>query len=141
MRKSLRTSKSYLIEGKLVKKGTRIIIEEFDNLGGMPSVDPEREDLYAMKRKRRLRRISRMDLPSEDMESVGEEAMNSDSPVETMRRARMARLRRMKRVCKKAEDGTDDSVDDIDDIDDNVDDEPIEERIRRMKRLRRMRRK
>lgn len=139
MRKSIRTSKSYFIEGKLVKKGTRIILEEFEDLGSAPNVDPEMEDIYTMRRKKRLGRFSRMDVPSDDMEAVGEEAMETDSPVETMRRARMAKLRRLRRACKKAEDTSDD-MEDVEDVEDTNDVEDTESEVKAMRRMARMRR-
>lgn len=144
MRKVIRTSKSYLIEGKLVKRGTRIILEDCEDLGSAPMVKPEMEDVYAMRRKKRLGRFSRMDIPAEDMEDVGGEAMETDSPVdmEALRRAKRMHLRR---ACKRAEDTSDDGKEDMGGNAENSEENEVKTmrraRIARMRRLRRMSRR
>ena len=66
MKKAFRTTKSYILEGKLIKKGSRIVVESEDYTDTtVPPVEssdasmPDEEDLdmYAIRRLRRLNKI------------------------------------------------------------------------------------
>lgn len=146
MKKMIKATKSYLIEGKLVKKGSKIIVEEFD------------DDIDAF-RNARCARLNKFRRATNDSGEVIDDVELNDDLITTdisgeddadvvlddvvaMRRAkarRMARIRAMRRAkAKKAEDSVE--VDE-DETEDKVDvKEEARRRARRMARIHAMRR-
>ena len=114
-RKTIRVTKPYLIEGIVLKKGARVIVESDDITSTVPpatssNTSPNSEDLdmYAMRRNRKFRNARRR---AEDEVFIDDEVLDEEDDFDTevandimaLRRARLARLRRLRRA-KKAED-------------------------------------
>ena len=111
MTKTIRLRKPIMVEGKIISKGARILVEseDIEDVGVVdttPAEDTIDYDVEKMKRLARIRKLRAMKKAEGEVVSADENDDPVDFPadeIQALRRARMAKLRKL-RAMKKAED-------------------------------------
>ena len=114
MRKSIKLRKAIMVEGKIISKGAKILVEsdDIEDVGVVdttPAEDTIEYDVAAAKRLAKLRRIRAMKRAEGEVVTADENDQPEDFPaddIQALRKARcLAKLRALKaRRAKKAED-------------------------------------
>ena len=111
MTKTIRLRKPIMVEGKIISKGARILVEseDIEDVGVVdttPAEDTIDYDVEKMKRLARIKKIRAMKKAEAEVVTADENDDPVDFPadeIQALRRARMAKLRKL-RAMKKAED-------------------------------------
>jgi vacuolar-type H+-ATPase subunit I/STV1 len=138
-RKVVTLSKPYLVEGRILRKGTKVLIESEDYLDAVTPADTGAPELAVM---RKFRRMDEPFLAEEDDTLLDEEGEVEAEIAATMRKLR--RLQRMKKMDAddelKEEDDELKEEDELEEADLEGDrEDPIQmRRLRRMRQMRKM---
>ena len=136
MTKSIRLRKPIMVEGKIISKGARILVEseDIEDVGVVdttPAEDTIDYDVEKAKRLARIRKLRAMKKAEAEVVTADENDDPVDFPadeIQALRRMRMAKLRKL-RAMKKAED---------EEIEEE-DEETVEEKKKRLARIRKLR--
>ena len=136
MTKSIRLRKPIMVEGKIISKGARILVEseDIEDVGVVdttPAEDTIDYDVEKAKRLARIRKLRAMKKAEAEVVTADENDEPVDFPadeIQALRRMRMAKLRKI-RAMKKAED---------EEIEEE-DEETVEEKKKRLARIRKIR--
>lgn len=156
--KTITTKKAYLIEGKIIPKGTKICLKEEDEALDtyVPPVEssdttPNSYDIEALRRARKLRRMKKAE---DEGEKEDETSAEENSEVEALRRMRRIRQFKKMRRLHRMDDPMCEEDDDIFENDENPTPTPSMARrfrraeepttdveaLRRMRKIRQLRR-
>ena len=137
MTKSIRLRKPIMVEGKIISKGARILVEseDIEDVGVVdttPAEDTIDYDVEKAKRLARIRKLRAMKKAEAEVVTADENDDPVDFPadeIQALRRMRMAKLRKL-RAMKKAEEN--------EEIEEE-DEETVEEKKKRLARIRKLR--
>ena len=136
MTKTIRLRKPIMVEGKIISKGARILVEseDIEDVGVVdttPAEDTIDYDVEKAKRLARIKKIRAMKKAEGEVVSADENDDPVDFPadeIQALRRARMAKLRKLRNM-KKAED----------EIEEEDEEETVAEKKARLARIRKLR--
>lgn len=136
MTKTIRLRKPIMVEGKIISKGARILVEseDIEDVGVVdttPAEDTIDYDVEKAKRLARIKKIRAMKKAEGEVVSADENDEPVDFPadeIQALRRARMAKLRKL-RAMKKADD----------EIEEEDEEETVAEKKARLARIRKLR--
>ena len=136
MKRTIRLRKPIMVEGKIISKGARILVEseDIEDVGVVdttPAEDTIDYDVEKAKRLARIKKIRAMKKAEAEVVTADENDDPVDFPadeIQALRRARMAKLRKL-RAMKKAED----------EIEEDEDEETVAEKKARLARIRKLR--
>ena len=141
--KSIRLRKSIMVEGKIISKGARILVEneDIEDVGVPMNPSDNIEDDVDVAKARRLAKIRRLRALKAKKLEGDDEVIDTDEnlkheefpadEIQAMRNARKLRMMKLARKARKAEDETTDEVTE-------EDEDKIAERKARLARIRRM---
>ena len=137
MTKTIRLRKPIMVEGKIISKGARILVEseDIEDVGVVdttPAEDTIDYDVEKAKRLARIKKIRAMKKAEGEVVSADENDDPVDFPadeIQALRRARMAKLRKLRNM-KKAEDEIEEE---------DEEEETVAEKKARLARIRKLR--